>query len=495
MRAAVLVMYLPAHDFHYSPAEPMPTLRRLFEIRCERGYFRYHVNRMFAWREGPFMNSDYAFTVDDALQIDFAIDTLGESTLTSPLAETEFVEDDAQVSLFASVQEITACLAKQNRIPGFQAAGPRRKIFHDPAWTRVGIVTCGGLCPGINDVIKELVNTLYFAYGVDNVYGIRYGYRGLIPEYKLEPLRLDPDVVDTIHENAGSVLGTSRGPQDVDEIVKTLDRLSINILFAIGGDGTQRGAREIAEAAAAKGLPLSVIGIPKTVDNDLSFMDRTFGFETAVYATGPVISSAHDEAKGAYNGIGLIRLMGRKSGFIAAHATLANSVVNFCLVPEIPFKLKGDSGLLAAIERRLAEKNHIVIVVAEGAGQDLFDDGVKEFDASGNPRFKDIGIFLKDRIDEHLTQRGIEHSIKYFDPSYLVRSVPAHGTDAIFCLHLAENAVHAAMAGKTNMMVGYWQGNFTHVPIALAVKERRTVNPAGQLWQSVLGVTRQQRYW
>lgn len=435
------------------------------------------------------------FNIDEVQTLDFSIANLGECTIDSPVEEVEFIPEGASNSFFTRAVDIEQSLAKHGRIPGFELAGPRRRIFHDPPWTRAAIVTCGGLAPGINDVIKSLVNTLYFRYGVDSVYGLRYGFRGLIPSYKLEPMPLNPEIVDTIHENAGSVLGSSRGPQDVGEMVRTLDRLRINILFAIGGDGTQRAASEIAVAALAKKLPVSVIGIPKTVDNDLSFMDRTFGFETAVYATGPVIRAAHDEAKGAYNGIGLVRLMGREAGFIAAHAALANSVVNFCLIPEVPFTLEGENGLLMALERRLTEKNHAVIVVAEGAGQELFEDGVKKHDASGNAKFKDIGDFLKRHITEYLDAKGIDHAVKYFDPSYLVRSVPAHGMDAIFCLHLAENAVHAAMAGKTNMVVGYWQGHFTHVPTALATRQRRRINPNGQLWQSVLGVTRQRKYW
>lgn len=425
---------------------------------------------------------------------DFRVDSTGEASLSTPLEQLEFVTDEQRISFSPRVDQLEQYIREGKTLPGFEMAGPRPRIFHDPAWVRAAIVTCGGLCPGINDVIKSIVNTLYFAYGVDNVYGIPYGYRGLIPEYGHEPVVLTPDYVDTIHERGGSVLGSSRGPQNVEEIVRTLDRLSINILFTIGGDGTQRGAHEIAHTAHSKGLPLSVVGVPKTVDNDLCFMDRTFGYETAIYATGPIISSAHDEAKGVYNGIGLIKLMGRASGFIAASACLANSVANFCLIPEIPFELEGRNGLFSAVERRLQEKNHLVIVVAEGAGQDLFEDEPGERDASSNPKFQDIGVYLKKRLGEYLQKRGVEHSIKYFDPSYSVRSVPATGTDAIFCLELGSNAVHAAVAGKTDMVVGLWQGQFTHVPIALAIRERRKVNPNGQLWERVLEVTQQRRY-
>lgn len=423
---------------------------------------------------------------------DFKIARVGGATMESPLKGVPFVTDQDRIAYAATVAELKAL--RGGDIPSFLAAGPRRRIFHDPAWTRAAIVTCGGLCPGINDVIKALVNTLFFAYGVDNVFGIRYGYRGLVPKYGLEPVPLTPDSVDTIHENGGSILGSSRGKQSIDEMLQTLDRLNLNILFAIGGDGTQRGAHALAEAAAARGLPVSIVGIPKTIDNDLSFTERTFGFETAVYAAAPVISCAHDEAKGVYNGIGLVRLMGRDSGFIAAAATLANSVVNFCLIPEIPLELEGATGLLPALAQRLKEKNHAVVVVAEGAGQKLFADAGTDRDASGNRRYQDIGLHLREQIERYLRARQVEHSVKYFDPSYMIRTVPARGTDAIFCLHLAENAVHVAMAGLTRLVVGHWHNRFTCVPMDLVVRCQRRIEPQRQLWQSVLSVTRQHEY-
>jgi len=432
---------------------------------------------------------------EDIRELNFEVQRAGTPTIPSRLTDVPFVNDEERVSFFSYVAEITALTDAGMSVPGFVRAGPRAMMFHDPTWTRAAIVTCGGLCPGINDVIKALVNTLYLDYGVDSVFGIRYGYRGLVPDYGYKPIELDPDRVDLIHMNGGSILGSSRGQQDTDEIVQTLDRLNINVLFTIGGDGTQRGAGEIAAALREKNMPVSVVGIPKTIDNDLGFMERTFGFETAVYAAEPVISCAHDEAKGTFNGIGLVRLMGRDSGFIAAAATLANSVVNFCLIPEVPFQLEGQRGFLPALERRLLEKNHAVVVVAEGAGQDLFTDADERRDASGNVVHNDIGLYLKAKVRSYLDRREVEHSIKYFDPSYLVRSVPARGTDAIFCLHLAQHAVHAAMAGLTSVVIGYWHGAFTCVPIELAVRRRRRIDPRGQLWQSVLGVTRQEEYW
>ena len=441
-----------------------------------------------------FMDNESNTAIEKACGLQTAIPQLGTPSLPSPLQDIEFTRDNDRVSYFNDPALIQKSLKSHGVIPAFEKAGPRANIFHDPNWTTAAVVTCGGLCPGINDVVKGLVNTLYFTYGVEKIYGIPYGYSGLNPQYGFKPLPLDPESVDNIHEQGGSVLGSSRGPQDIEQMVRTLDRFGINVLFTVGGDGTQRGAAEIAAAARKKGCPISVVGIPKTIDNDLAYMDNTFGFETAVYAASPVITAAHNEAKGAYNGIGLVKLMGRHSGFIAASVSVANSFVNFCLVPEVPFEMDGEHGLLAALERRLSQKNHVVIATAEGAGQHLFARDTSGKDASGNIKLQDIGAFLKDSIEQHLAKKNIPHSLKYFDPSYSIRSVPAHGADAIYCLDLARYAVHAAMTGKTAMVVANWHNNCIHLPISLAVEQRRTINPAGQFWQSVLNTTRQWTY-
>ena len=333
---------------------------------------------------------------------------------------------------------------------------------------------------------------LWFDYGVRNIFGIPYGYRGLNPAYGYSPMILNPDVVDAIQEDGGTILGSSRGNQDAKVMVDTLMRLNINVLFCIGGDGTLRGAHDIAEEIKKRHQPISVIGIPKTIDNDLNLIDRTFGFETAVLSATDVITSAHNEANGAFNGLGLVKLMGRDSGFIAAYAALATTVVNICLVPEVPFTL---DGLFKALESRYSNgKTHAVVTVAEGAGQELFKDQPERRDASGNILKNDIGEFLTRKIKEHFDKVGKEVNIKYFDPSYMVRSIPAQGTDAIFCFQLAEAAVHAGMAGKTDMVVGSMNNAFSHVPIEYAVSERKKINPNGALWHAVLGITRQQDY-
>jgi len=428
-------------------------------------------------------------------QYNLSIEKVGEGTLVSPMTGLRFVDNTQRVSLTTDMTRLEQFANEKIPVPSLEAAGPRQTIYHDPAWTRAAIVTCGGLCPGLNNVIKSLVQVLWFDYGVRNIFGIPYGFRGLNPSYGHSPIVLNPEVVDAIQEDGGTILGSSRGNQDNNTMVDTLMRLNINVLFCIGGDGTLRGARDIAAEIRRRKQPISVIGIPKTIDNDLNLVDRTFGFETAVLSSCNVITSAHTEANGAYNGLGVVKLMGRDSGFIAAYAALATTVANFCLVPEVPFELEGENGLFKALENRYAiGKTHAVIVVAEGAGQELFKDIPERRDESGNILKNEIGEFLCAKIKEHFNQIGREINIKYLDPSYTIRSIPAKGTDAIFCYQLAENAVHAAMAGKTNMVVGSMNGQFTHVPIDYAVSERRKIEPNGSLWHAVLGATRQQDY-
>lgn len=424
------------------------------------------------------------------------VETLGECTVDSPLIGCEFVDDRERVLLTTNEQFITDQVKAGLPLPSFEKAGARKKLYFNPAWTKVAIATAGGLSPGLNDVIKGLVHILHFEYGVKNIYGIRYGYRGLIPEYGHSPLMLDPDIVDTIHESGGTILGSSRGNgRRAKELVDSLQHSNINIFFCIGGDGTLRAAAGIAAEIKRRNLSIAVVGIPKTIDNDLNFVGRTFGFETAVYQTHNIISCAHMEAKGAYNGIGLVKLMGRDSGFIAAYASLANSVVNFCLVPEMDFEIDGENGLLAAIERRFKSgKDHCVIVVAEGAGQKFMENEPEMRDASGNILKHDIGEYLRAKINAHFSRPPWDASVKYFDPSYSIRSVPAQGTDAILCSMLAKNAVHAAMAGKTSCVIGNVNNTYAFVPIELAAKERKQLNLRGDLWRGVLDATRQNDY-
>jgi 6-phosphofructokinase 1 len=386
-----------------------------------------------------------------------------------------------------------------SRAPAFELAGPRDHIFFDPSKLRCGIVTCGGLCPGLNNVVRGLVLELTNSYGVERIYGFRYGYEGLVAAKNHQPLILTPDEVADIHHEGGTVLGTSRGNQDPVEMVDRLEQLGVGVLFVIGGDGTLRGGMSLVAEITKRGLPISVIGIPKTIDNDIHFIDRSFGFETAFCAGVEVIRSAHIEAKGMKNGIGVVKLMGRHSGFIACHATLASTDVDVVLIPEVPVRLEGEGGLFDLIEARLAQQSHALIVVAEGAGQELCGPSSGErnssmppaTDASGNVKLNDIGTVLRDRTLEHFRRRHIDVSLKYIDPSYYIRSVPASSADSVFCWNMARNAVHAAMAGNTEMLIGRWHGRFVHVPMPLATRFRKQVDTSDDLWTSVLESTGQ----
>lgn len=420
-----------------------------------------------------------------------AVRRIGPATISSPLrGDDTFVDENARI-LVASTTDESGTGGRQ---PSFETAGPRSELFFDPARTSCGIVTCGGLCPGVNDVIRSLVLTAHHRYGVNRVVGFRYGYAGLAADKLAEPVILDLDDVKTIHRHGGTMLGSSRGPQDVGEMIGTLLEWGIDILFCIGGDGTLRGADALAAEIARRDLPISIVGIPKTIDNDLLWCQRSFGFMTAVEAARQVVEAAHTEAEGAYNGVGLVKLMGRYSGSIAAAATLASGEVNFCLVPEVPFTLTGPGGLLDLLERRLADRHHALIVVAEGAGQELFNNASDPgLDASGNQKLLAIGLLLKETIAAHCHGRGVRVDIKYIDPSYTIRGLPANSMDSGFCLVLGQHAVHAGMAGRTDLMVGFWNHSFTHAPLALVTHGRKNLEPEEETWQRVLDATGQPR--
>jgi 6-phosphofructokinase 1 len=421
--------------------------------------------------------------------LDLTISRLGECRIPSPMEGNQFVSDSDNVLYHSDKRKIKALLGAGEDLPSFEMAGPRENIYFDPSKLKCGIVTCGGLCPGVNDVIRAIVLGLFYHYGVETVFGFRYGFEGLTYRHGHVPLELNPDNVGDIHKKGGTILSSSRGPQDISEMVDTLERMNVGVLFTIGGDGTLRGAKAIAEEIERRDLKIGVVGIPKTIDNDISYVDQSFGFETAVSASRTAVYSAHTEAIGARNGIGLVKLMGRESGFIAAYATLANNDVNFCLVPEVRFTPKA---LLEALEGRLETRGHAVIIGGEGAGQDLMETR-QECDASGNIRFGDIGLFLMDQIKNYFNKEGIEVTLKYIDPSYTIRSMPANPKDSAFCLLLGHNAVHAAMTGRTNMLVGNWKGESTHVPIELAVSKRKQIDPNGRFWSDVMSCTGQPR--
>jgi 6-phosphofructokinase 1 len=430
---------------------------------------------------------------------DFLVSSLGKGGVVSPLRHTrradnpvyKFVDENERIIYDVSLENFKKCHETGDLPVSFEKAGPRENIYFEPAKTKVGIVTCGGLCPGLNNVIRSLVNELYYRYGISRILGIQYGYEGLISTYNHPVIELTPTMVSSIHLIGGTLLGSSRGDQDVEKMVDTLEILNINVLFCIGGDGTLRGAHAIHKEIEKRKLKISVGGIPKTIDNDIDLIQKSFGFETAFSIANDIIRNAHNEAYGAFNGIALVKLMGRDSGFIAANAALAIQEVNFVLIPEFTFDLYGQRGFLRVLKKRLEERHHAVIVVAEGAGQDFFDCSEGNKDVSGNIKYKDIGIYLKDKISEEFKNKGFTHSIKYIDPSYIIRSAPANANDSKFCNLLAQNAVHAALAGKTDYVTGFWNNQFTLMPIEMVVAKRKKIDVEGELWWNVLEATGQ----
>ncbi|MFO7568179.1 MAG: ATP-dependent 6-phosphofructokinase [Smithellaceae bacterium] len=423
---------------------------------------------------------------------DFTIANLGECRISSPINTSSFTSDEDCLLFNTRLNNYDQQTDAQGRPLSLEAAGPRRKIYFDPEQVRAAIVTCGGLCPGINDVIRSVTMTLFYRYGAKNILGLKYGLRGLNPSYGDKPVMLTPDFVKDITSIGGSILSSSRGPQDTKVMVDFLESRKINILFCVGGDGTMRAAEKINREISARSAKIAVIGIPKTIDNDLNLIEKSFGFDTAIEKSVEALRCAHVEAKGSYNGIGLVKIMGRMSGHIAATASLAQGDVNFVLIPEVPFSLKGERGFLKTLEKRIKARGHAVILAAEGAGQDLLNQSNEDqkTDASGNIRLHDIGYFLKKDIEDHFGMLNMEINLKYIEPSYLIRSIPANASDSIYCSSLGQYSVHAAMAGKTGLLVALRKNDYVHLPLSAAVSGRQ-VDPKGNVWLRVLETTGQ----
>ncbi|HCY86221.1 MAG TPA: ATP-dependent 6-phosphofructokinase [Desulfobacteraceae bacterium] len=433
--------------------------------------------------------------IGDDIRTDIPI--LGEAKIHSPLTlegvtggGSRFISENDRI--LVDVETKTACAGKPPL--SFEQAGPREKIYFDPSKLKCAIVTCGGLCPGLNDIIRSIVLELHHLYKVRNIYGIRHGLQGFIPEFGHGVIDLGPKSVSGIQNTGGSILGSSRGGQDINAVVDCLERMGIGILFMVGGDGTLMASKRIADEISVRNLKISVVGIPKTIDNDIFLVSRSFGFDSAVDVATLAIKGAHNEAEAYPNGIGLIKLMGRHSGFLSATAALAQPDANFVLIPEEEIHLYGKNGFLQALERRLVQRKHAVVIVAEGAGQNFFEDKEKKYDESGNIKLQDIGLFLKDKITQYFKSKEIPISLKYIDPSYIIRSLPANANDSVFCGLLGRDAVHAGMAGKTNLLISYWNNHYVHVPMAASAGRRKSLDPEGRLWQSVLETTGQNSF-
>jgi 6-phosphofructokinase 1 len=421
------------------------------------------------------------------IKLDFSVASLGERKVPSPMGLSNRL-DDGLADYTRDEDRVVYDRSGASPELFFERAGPRELNYFRGEDVTAGIVTCGGLCPGMNNVIRELVRRLWFRYGVRRILGFRYGFLGMTAASPDKPLPLDPDVIHDIHRQGGTMLGSSRGPQKAEDMAEFLDEKGVNVLFAVGGDGTMRGTLALYQEVRRRGLKIAVVGVPKTVDNDVRFIERTFGFDTAVAVATSAIDAARVEATGASHGIGLVRLMGRHSGFIAASAAIASREANLLLVPELPFDLHGEKGVLQYLRWRLATRGHALVIVAEGAGQSYLQAAAGK-DASGNVKLGDIGIFMRDTLARELSDLDV--TVKYIDPSYMVRAAPANAADAIFCGQLAECAVHAAMAGKTGLVLGYWLGHFTHVPLSVVTTGRKVISLDSSFWRYALEATGQ----
>ncbi|MCK5541609.1 MAG: ATP-dependent 6-phosphofructokinase [Desulfobacterales bacterium] len=429
------------------------------------------------------------------------IQTLGPAKIDSPIKKKttskfskRFISDKDKILVNIKTDHLIFDLTPEGKMQGFELAGPREKIYFDPSKVKCAITTCGGLCPGLNDIIRAVVLELFHNYNAKNIYGIRHGLEGFIPKYGHELVDLNPKSVAGIQDRGGTILGSSRGSQDIPLIVDCLERMNIGILFMVGGDGTLMAAKKISEEVLKRKLKISIIGIPKTIDNDIHLVSRSFGFDTAVDIATDAIKGAHNEAEAYPNGVGLIKLMGRHSGFLAATTALAQQDANFVLIPEIDIDLYGPNGFLAAVENRIQTSKHAVIITAEGAGQSFFKNQKKEYDASGNLKLNDIGIFLKDEIEKWFKKKKTTISLKYIDPSYMIRSLPANANDSVFCGLLGRDAVHAGMAGKTKLLISFWNNHYVHIPMDASAGKRKSIDPQGRLWQSVLEATGQEDF-
>ncbi|KAI5062924.1 hypothetical protein GOP47_0021471 [Adiantum capillus-veneris] len=373
----------------------------------------------------------------------------------------------------------------------FRRAGPSEKVYFKPEEVHACIVTCGGLCPGLNTVIREIVCGLWNQFGVENIIGMEGGYRGF---YARNTIQLDPKIVNDIHKRGGTILGTSRGGHHTAKIVNSIQDRGINQVYIVGGEGTQKGASFIYEEIRRRDLKVCIAGIPKTIDNDIDIIDRSFGFDTAVEEAQRAINAAHVEAESIQNGVGLVKLMGRYSGHIAMYATLASRDVDCCLIPEVPFYLEGEGGLYEYIERRLHENKHVVIVVAEGAGQDLMIQNgaaLPKCDASGNKQLLDVGLWLAQKLKDHFSDRKEGIYLKYIDPTYMIRAIPSNASDNIYCTLLAQSAINGAMAGYSGFTVGPVNGRHAYIPTSRITENPKRISIADRMWARLLSSTNQ----
>ncbi len=343
----------------------------------------------------------------------YSVDHLSTSfpqpdTFPSPLLSRQWPKNLNFVGVHEQLLETQQLAAAAGEVRALVRAGPVERLYWSPSASRAAVVTCGGLCPGLNTVIRELVMSLHYVYGATEIWGVPNGYGGIYGPAPWRPL--SPDLVSNIHTLGGTILGSSRGGFDLDRILGALQDKGITQLFVIGGDGTHRGVLALCEGAAKRGQRISIIAIPKSIDMDIPVIDKTFGFDSAIEEALRPIACANVEAKSALNGVGLVKLMGREAGFIALQAAMASRDVNLVLIPEAPWRL---AKVLSWLDARMAARGHAVIVVAEGAESEEQKEekaaaaakgalAASAKDASGNKVLDDVGLYLKNALTQHL---------------------------------------------------------------------------------------------
>jgi 6-phosphofructokinase 1 len=329
---------------------------------------------------------------------------------------------------------------------------------------RIGVLTGGGDCPGLNAVIRAVVRKAIDGYG-DEVVGFRDGWRGPLEDLH-EPLTIES--TRGILPRGGTILGSSRtnvykrpdGPAIVRE---ALSRHSLDGLIAIGGEDTLGAANRL----HADGV--NVIGVPKTIDNDLGATDQTFGFDTALHVASEAIDRLHTTAE-SHNRILVVEVMGRNAGWIALHAGVAGGA-DVILIPEIPFDIEE---VCQRITRRHARGRYFSIVVAaEGAtpaAGSAMTVTAGDTDEFGHPRLGGIGQQLEREIE---ARTGFETRTTVL--GHIQRGGTPTAFDRVLATRLGLAAIDAAHDGRWGTMTALHATRIELVPLAQAVAEVRTV--------------------
>jgi 6-phosphofructokinase 1 len=351
---------------------------------------------------------------------------------------------------------------------------------------RVGILTGGGDCPGLNAVIRAAVTVGIERHGFE-MFGIEDAFSGLIDLDYRSPNGnrwLTTRDVRGILARGGTILGTSnrsdpfrfvveteRGEEievDIsDRVMENVRKVDLDAILSIGGDGSMRIAHRFAE----KGLP--IVGVPKTIDNDLGATDQTFGFDTAVNVATEAIDRLRDTAE-SHDRVMLVEVMGRDAGFIALHAGLASGA-DAILIPEIPYRVEP---LVRAIERRCSEgQKYFIVVVSEGARPVGGEPSVGERKAGAMPRL----MGAAQRVAEALRAQLPKADIRVTVLGHLQRGGTPSSYDRILATRFGRAAVDLVARREFGKMVALRDGAIVAVPIAEAIARDKRVDPTGDM--------------